>query len=66
MATVAASLCYFPSSLRKRNPRAASGGLVKLSSWQARSTARMVAPLRDAEPVASLGDLTRVEFPILH
>ncbi|KAF0888989.1 hypothetical protein E2562_020195 [Oryza meyeriana var. granulata] len=67
MATAAASLRYFPSSFRNRSPgaAAASGGLVRLSPRRARSAAGVAAPSREAESAASLGDLTRVDFPIL-
>ncbi|KAF2907454.1 cysteine desulfurase 1, chloroplastic [Oryza sativa Japonica Group] len=66
-AAAASSLRCFPPSLGNRGPGAATarGGLVRLSSRRARSTAGVAAPSREAESAASLGDLTRVDFPIL-
>jgi cysteine desulfurase/selenocysteine lyase len=73
MATAAAagvaSLRYFPSSLRNRVcPGTTSGaGAVTFSQRRGRgaSAAAVAAPSREAEPASSLGDLTRVDFPIL-
>ncbi|KAL6597387.1 hypothetical protein ACP70R_046827 [Stipagrostis hirtigluma subsp. patula] len=42
------------------------GGLLKPSSSRGRCAAAVAAPSREAEPAASLGDRTRVDFPILH
>uniref|UniRef100_A0ACD5W7B1 Uncharacterized protein n=1 Tax=Avena sativa TaxID=4498 RepID=A0ACD5W7B1_AVESA len=73
MATAAAagvaSLRYFPSSLRNRGYPGPirGGGVVTLSPRQGRyaSAAAVAVPSREAEPASSLGDLTRVDFPIL-
>ena len=67
MATAAAagvaSLRYFPSSLRYRGyPGPASGGgLVTFSPRRGRYASAAAV----AAPASSLGDLTRVDFPIL-
>nr|CAB3465605.1 unnamed protein product [Digitaria exilis] len=50
----AAFRCFFPGS-------AIGSGFVRPSSRRA-----VAAPLREAEPAASLGHRTRVDFPILH
>jgi hypothetical protein len=74
MATAAAaagvaSLRYVPSSLRNRGCPVTirGGGVVKFSPRRGRcaSAAAVMAPSREAEPSSSLGDLARVDFPIL-
>jgi hypothetical protein len=74
MATAAAaagvaSLRYFPSSLRHRSfpGPIRGGGVVTFSPRRGRcaSAAAVAAPSREAEPSSSLGDLARVDFPIL-
>lgn len=65
MAT-AASLRYLPSSPRNRNfPGPVSSSVLRLSSRRGCCAAGVAAPSREAEPASSLGDLTRVDFPIL-
>ncbi|VAI03806.1 unnamed protein product [Triticum turgidum subsp. durum] len=67
-AAAAASLRYFPSSIRNRSyPGTIGGGaVVTFSPRRGRcATAAVAAPSREAEPASSLGDLTRVDFPIL-
>ncbi|CAO2038613.1 unnamed protein product [Urochloa humidicola] len=60
MAAAAALRCCFPGS-------AIGSGFVRpSSSSRGRHAAAVAAPSREAEPAASLGHRTRVEFPILH
>ncbi|PUZ75235.1 hypothetical protein GQ55_1G138300 [Panicum hallii var. hallii] len=60
MAAAAALRCCFPGS-------AIGGGFIRpSSSRRGRHAAAVVAPSREAEPAASLGHRTRVDFPILH
>jgi hypothetical protein len=75
MATAAAaagvaSLRYFPSSLKNRGfpgtiggGGGGGGGVVTFSPRRGRCAS--AAPSREAEPSSSLGDLARVDFPIL-
>jgi hypothetical protein len=60
MAAAAALRCCFPGSA------IGSGFVRSSSSRRGRSAAAVAAPSREAEPAASLGDRTRVDFPILH
>lgn len=67
-AAAVASLRYFPSSVRNRSYPGTIGGGAVLTFSPRRGrcgTAAMAAPSREAEPASSLGDLTRVDFPIL-
>ncbi|TVU27262.1 hypothetical protein EJB05_29860 [Eragrostis curvula] len=69
MATAAAaSLRYFPSSLRSRDfpGRTNTVGLVTPYSRRRHCAAAVAAPSREVEPSSSLGHLTRADFPILH
>ncbi|KAM3293277.1 hypothetical protein ACQJBY_036694 [Aegilops geniculata] len=67
-AAAVASLRHFPSSVRNRSyPGTIGGGaVVTFSPRRGRcATAAVAAPSREAEPASSLGDLTRIDFPIL-